>query len=448
MTESTGMHFNTILIFGIILICGFLAGKIANFFKLPKITGYITAGVVLAPSFSGILPGNFINASGSISNFALCIITYAIGGSLCFKRIRKLGKTILWMTVLEAETAFIMVFAGLFLLLPVISAHTGMGLAKESILPLALLIGALASPTDPTAALAIKEEYKAEGEVTTTILGIAALDDATGIINFSIATSIALVVLGGKAAGIGGTILQPLVSILFSVLIGIFCAVCLLAAASKVKEKGTIIVLIFGALFVCFGFAQLLHLNELLSTMVLGCCVVNLTKDREKFFVSIRDYFEEIIFIIFFVLAGAHLKPAVLLNSMWIVLAFVVLRTSGKVLGAYAGSKISNAPLNVKKYTALGLIPQGGIVVGLALLVRHEPAFSGISILLLNIILGTTVFHEFIGPLLTEIALKKAKETYKEKAPLIPVPIKKSSFSFTFNFFLRRREKLQKTQKF
>jgi len=277
------------------------------------------------------------------------------------------------------------------------------------------LAGALASPTDPTAALSIKEEYKTKGEVTTSILGIAAFDDAAGIINFSIATGIALMFFGGKAQGVGETLLHPLAEILFSVLIGFVFAVGLLWVASRVKEKGSMIVLIFGALFTCFGTAKIMGLDELLATMVLGCTVVNLAKDEEKFFVSIRDYFEEIIFIVFFVLAGAHLKPMILLNSAWIVIAFVLLRTIGKVTGVYLGGKISNAPVKVKKYTAFGLIPQGGIVVGLALLVRGDPRFDAISALLLNIILGTTVFHEFIGPLLTEIALKKAGEIDKEK---------------------------------
>lgn len=415
MTETAGIQFGTILILGIILIAGFLAGKAANLLKLPKVTGYIIAGVILAPSFTRILSDRFVEASGPISDFALCVITYAIGGSLCFRKIRKLGKTILWMTIFEAETAFLMVFAGLFLLMPFINAHTGMSLPKEAFLPLALLAGALASPTDPTAALAVKEEYKAEGEVTTTILGIAAFDDATGIINFSIATGIALVALGGKAAGAGEMFLHPIMIIFLSILMGLLFAAGLVAASSKTKDQGNMIVLIFGALFACFGVAQIFGLDELLSTMVLGCAVVNLAKDEDKFFLSIREYFEEIIFIIFFVLAGAHLNIAVLMSSMWIVLVFVALRTAGKVLGSYAGGKISHAPVNVMKYTALGLIPQGGIVVGLALLIKQDPRFSVISAILLNIILGTTVFHEFIGPLLTEIAVKKAKEIYKEK---------------------------------
>ncbi|MFQ5951823.1 MAG: cation:proton antiporter [Candidatus Omnitrophota bacterium] len=409
------IHFNTILTFGVILIFGYLAGWIANLLKLPKITGYIAAGIFLEPSFLGILPKGFIQNSDAISNFALCIITYVIGGSLHFERIKKMGKTMFWMTLLEAETAFLLVFGGLLVVFLAAGRYLGVSIQPTYYLPLALLSGALASPTDPTATIAVKEEYKADGPVTTTILGIAAFDDATGIVNFSIATAICVAVLGGAGSNIG-TFVHPVVVILGSMLMGVLFAFLLLWVARKVKEKGVLVVLIFGFLFLCFGTAKLLNMDELLSTMVLGCVVANSGKYGEKFFISIREYIEETIFVIFFVLAGAHLEIGVLKSCLWIVLVFVIFRTLGKVLGVYFGGLISGAKGNVKRYTAFGLIPQGGIVVGLALLVKQDPRFSDISTILLNIVLGTTVFHEFIGPLFAEIGLKKANEVGKEKS--------------------------------
>ncbi|MFH1304937.1 MAG: cation:proton antiporter [Candidatus Omnitrophota bacterium] len=422
MAANISAQFSVVLTFGIILIFGYLAGRIAELCRLPKITGYITAGVLLEPSFLGLLPENFIAASGPTSNFALCIITYAIGGSLCYKRIRKLGKTILWMTVLEAEAAFLLVFAGLFFAMPLLARHAGMSVDPRFYLPLALFAGALASPTDPTAILAVREEYKTAGPVTTTVLGIAAFDDATGIINFSIAGAVCIAVLGigggvlgAAGTGLAATVLYPLAGILLSVLVGAVFGFLLLMAARKVEDTGVVIVLILGSLFACFGTAQLFKLNELMCTMVLGCVVVNFAPNSEKFFISIRDYIEELVFVVFFVLAGAHLQLGVLKSSLWIVLIFVVLRIVGKFGGVFLGGLISGAPAVVRKYTAFGLIPQGGIVVGLALLVRQDPRFADISLLLLNIILGTTVLFEFIGPIFAEVALDKAGEFNKRK---------------------------------
>ncbi len=403
-------HTNAILTFGAILIFGYIAGKIANFFKLPKITGYITAGVLMEPSFLGVLPQRLIEHSTAVSNFALCIITYAIGGSLNFHRIREQGKSIIWMTLFEAEMTFLLVFAGLFLAFQVLGRYSGISVQPIYYMPLALLSAALASPTDPTATLAVRDEYKARGPVITTMLGIGAFDDALGIINFSVGMAVCVAVLGNTGEGMLATILNPLSDIVFSILMGAGFALFLLFAGRKVEDKGVLIVLILGSLFACYGTAQFLNLDELLSTMTLGCVVVNLAKNEDKFFVSVRDYLEETVFVVFFVVAGANLQLGILKSLFWIVLIFVALRTFGKFSGAFLGALLSKAPDSVRKYTAFGLIPQGGIVVGLALLVKQDPRFSEISLPLLNLILGTTVLHEFVGPLFTEVALKKTKE--------------------------------------
>ena len=408
-------NFNAILSFGLILIFGYLAGKAANLVKLPKVTGYITVGILLEPSFFGIIPAKIIEHSTIISNFALCVITYAIGGTLRLSKIKALGKTIPVITLLEAEMTFLMVVFGVFFALPVLSRLTCLAVPPAFYLPFALLAGALAAPTDPTPTLAVKEEYKAEGPVVTTILGIGAFDDALGIINFSIAVPACVAILGGVTGSVGATVMKPFLTIIFSLLTGSFFAGFLLLASRKVQDKGVMIVLILGSLFACYGIAQMLRFDELLSTMMLGFLVTNIGKDEEKYFISVRDYLEETIFVVFFVIAGANLDLTVLKNSLWLILVFVIMRMSGKFLGVYTGGVISGAQPKVRHYTALGLVPQGGIVVGLALLVSQIPQFSQVSNILLNLILGTTVLFEFLGPVLTEVALKNSGEAGKEK---------------------------------
>ena len=414
MISGVADDFNVILTFGILLISGYVAGRVANFLKLPKVTGYITVGILLEPSFLGVLPAKFIEHSDIISNFALCVISYAIGGTLQYGKIKKLGNTLVVMTLFEAMTTFLFVTVGLYIAIPFLVKIMGIDLKPVYFFPLALMAGALASPTDPTPTLAVKEEYKADGPVTTTILGIGAFDDALGIINFSIAMAICLAMLGTGVTNLGQTILHPLVAIVFSILNGIVFGVFLIFTAKRVKEKGVMVVLILGSLFACYGLAQFFQLDELLSTMTLGCLAANSGKDEDKFFISVREYFEEFIFVIFFVIAGAHLQFSVLVKCIWIVIVFVIARMLGKFFGAYTGAVISGASSNVRKYTAFGLVPQGGIVVGLALLIKQNPEFASFSNILLNIVLGTTVLFEFIGPLLTEIALKKTNEMGKQ----------------------------------
>ncbi|MBD3427158.1 MAG: sodium:proton exchanger [Candidatus Omnitrophica bacterium] len=413
MIQELSTHFNAILTFGIILLAGYVAGRVANFLKLPKVTGYIIAGVLLEPSVTGLLPQKFMAHSSVVNNFALCIITYAIGGSLSFRKIRSLGNTIWVMTIFESVMTFLMISVGLFFLLPLLTRYAGLSVEPVLFLPLAILAGSLGAPTDPTPTLAVKEEYRASGPVTTTILGIGAFDDAMGIMIFSLATAAGAAMVSGSAGGLASAIIKPLGTIFFSILTGGLFALFLLASSRKVQDKGVMVALILGSLFACFGIAQAIGLDELLSTMTFGCVVVNLAKDEDKYFLSVRDYFEEMVFTVFFVIAGANLQLGILKSALAVVIIFVALRVAGKVAGSYTGAVISGAKENVKKYTALGLVPQGGIIVGLALLLKEQPAFSGMATILLNVILGTTVLFEFIGPLLTEIAIKRSEEAGK-----------------------------------
>jgi len=388
---------------GIILLLGYLGGALAENIKLPKIVGYILVGILLEPQALNILPANFITDSLIANNFALAIITFSVGGSLAFSKIKQLGKSIVWITVLEAEFAFLLVAVGMALFM-------GWGNIWAS-LPLALLIAALASPTDPTATLAVVHEYKADGPVTRTLMGVAASDDALGIINFSLATAIASALLLGRSyLTLNNTLINPLLIVSGSILLGVVLGLALTIICKKIDADGALIAIVFGLLFACFGFAQYFGLDELLSTMTVGIAFVNFSDKSQKVFSLLSDYFEEVIFIIFFVLAGAHLRFDTLASNWVLIVAFVILRAFGKFSGTVLGARIAGSKEVVRKNMAWGLLPQGGIVVGLALLARQTPQFQSFTPLLVSLILGTTVIHEFLGPLFAKFALLRAGE--------------------------------------
>ena len=242
MFSDISANFNVILTFGVMLLFGYLGGWVANLFNLPKVTGYITAGILLEPGFFGVLPDAFIEHSDIISNFALCIISYAIGGTLQYSKIKELGKTLVVMTLFESIVTFLFVTIGLYFAIPLMVKILGIDLKPLYFFPLALMAGALASPTDPTPTLAVKEEYKADGPVTTTILGIGAFDDALGIINFSLAMAICTALLGSGITNLSQTILSPLLDIVLSILNGLVLGGFLVIAAKRVKDKGVMIV--------------------------------------------------------------------------------------------------------------------------------------------------------------------------------------------------------------
>ncbi|MFH1360707.1 MAG: cation:proton antiporter [Candidatus Omnitrophota bacterium] len=391
---------------------GFLCGEIATKIKLPKVTGYILAGVLLNPDIVTAIPKNFINQTNAVTNIALSFVTFSIGGTLLFSRLKTLGKKILSITVFEAEAAFLAVTAGLCLCLPFLYGTQNSWLTF--IFPLSLLLGCLASPTDPTSNLAVVHEYKAKGEVSSTILGVAAFDDALGIINYSLAIVVAHTLILHVKFDIFHSFIKPLIilggSLLLGIVFGLFFN--LISFLIKKETEGTLTVLIFALLPLCYGMATLLGLDELLSTMIMGIIVVNLNYKKDKIFKILERYTEQLIFVLFFTLSGMHLNFSVLKSSFFLIVIFILFRTIGKYVGTAWGASLSHASLKIRKYVPAGLIPQGGIVVGLALLIGQEPVFHSFSEVIVNVIIGATIFHELIGPVLVKASLKKAGEIH------------------------------------
>ena len=403
-----------IMIVGIILITGFIFGEVARKIKLPKVTGYILAGIFLNPQFLPIIPLDFPSHTGLITNVALTFITFSVGGTLLFSRIKKLGKGIVWITVCEAEFAFLIVAVG-FLIATPFFLNVSSASWLVTFIPVSLLLASLAAPTDPSATLAITHEYKAKGEVSSTIMGVAAFDDVLGIINYSVVVVIAAALVKHAHAGFNQVLLSSLLSVCGAVLLGALFGWLLNFVSSLIQREteGMLIVLIFWLLSLCFGLSTILGVDELLATMTMGVIVVNFNKKHEKIFKMLERYTEELIFVLFFTLSGMHLDFGGLVNSFWLVLLFVVLRTFGKVTGSVFGAVISKSSKKVRRYVAGGLIPQGGIVVGLALLMSQNPAFSDFSNIILSIIIGATVFHELLGPVIAKMTLIRAGEIKK-----------------------------------
>jgi len=403
-----------ILIVGVILFTGFVFGEVCTRIKLPKVTGYILAGILLNPSVASMIDPSFVENTSLVTNVALSFITFSVGGTLYFPKIRNLGKSILFITLFEAEFAFLFVAAAFTLLGPVLLSNTHMSLSSFFI-PLALLMASLASPTDPSATLAIEHQYHAKGEVTSTVMGVAAFDDILGMINYSIAVALSGVLLLHQPFG-SDAIIKPIISIAGAIILGGVFGLLLnrLTKVIRKETEGVLITVIISLLALCFGLARLAGFDELLSTMTMGVMVVNFNMKRDKIFKILERYTEELIFVLFFTLSAMHLDFSVLISNWLFILLFVVFRSVGKFSGAFAGGKISGASPSVQKYTAGGLIPQGGIVIGLALMIRQNPAFGSISDILMNVIIGATVIHEILGPVLAKLSLARAGELQEE----------------------------------
>jgi Kef-type K+ transport system membrane component KefB len=403
---------NVILSIGLLIFTGFIFGELAKTIRLPKISGYILAGILLNPDLLGIMSGKFVEHTDPLLTIALSVITFSIGGTLSKSKIKSAGKTVLFLTIYESLSAFLFVFLFMFF-----SFYFFITIFQSIylILAISIVLASLASPTDPSATLAVIHEYKARGIVSDTVLEIAAFDDIMGIIVYTLATAFATYFLGktdihfthvfiDMGRNIGGAILVGAVTgFLFNFLIRLF----------QNESDGSLIVITLGLILLTYGIADYFKFETLLSTMTLGAIVVNINPLAENIFKLIERYTDELIFVIFFSLSGLHLQLSSLTGSFLIIAIFIVARALGKFTGIYVGAVQFKTDPKIKKYTAGGLIPQGGIVIGLALLLMNNEVYQSISSLVIGIVIGATLIHEITGPIFSRISLKKAGELNK-----------------------------------
>ena len=401
---------NTLLVIGVLLTVGIILGELAEKLGFPRVTGYILAGILLNPEIFHLVPVAFVQSSEPFTNLCLALLTFSVGGTLALGPLRELGKGIAFIAIAEAELAALMVMLGVLVALPHIT-HIQGATFMATYLPLGLLLGALASPTDPSATLAVMHQYKAKGPVSFTIMGVAALDDALGIMNFSVATALAAVFSAGTALHVG-SLLTPLATIAASIALGVACGLLFHFATRAFHNApdGLHIVIIIGILALCYGLATVFDLDQLLATMTVGITVVNFGRQRDRIFRLIEEYAEPLVFVLFFTISGMYLDFSVLAKFLPLVLLFVVFRAIGKLSGAFAGGTLAHASNTVRRYTGWGLLPQGGIVIGLALIMRQNPAFADIGNIIVSVTIGATVIHELIGPITSKLALQKAGE--------------------------------------
>ena len=392
------------MVLGILLFLGLLGAKVSNRLKFPMVTGFIVVGMLLSPSVLGVLSREIIEEFSIITDVALSIVAFIVGGSLSIRRLKRLSKQILWITMVQASLATIFVIVLILLLIPNI-----ISLEWNSLVAMALVLGAISAATAPAATLAIVHEYRAKGPLTTTLLAIVALDDAVCIIYFIIAMAFANTILA--PGSMSHLIFQPLVGIIYSILLGASFSVILYFTKKIVRGSEEILTAILGLVFLVSGFARLLDADPLLANMVFGFIVENYVGFEESF--TVLENIENVIFALFFTLAGTHFDPGLMMTALPLTLIMTIGRFSGKCFGSYVGGLISKAPEALKKYVGLGLLPQAGVTVGLILFAAREALFEPFISIALNATLAAVIINELIAPPLTKYAIFKAGEAYK-----------------------------------
>ncbi len=388
----------------ITLLAGFVFGKLAELAKVPEITGYIIAGVFLGPSILNVLNVEALSSFDVITNFVLGIIAYQIGTELWMPKVRKSGKSIVTITSVQAIATALIVFAVIYLI--------------DGRLWLALTLSAIATATAPAPIMVIVKKLRAKGPVTNTVIPVVGIDDMFGVIIFGLFTAIAVATIGNEALSIHNAVIEPIIEVLLSVGVGSVLGI-ILGFISKFfihrlpKKEKYIAYLVFSlsSVLLAVFIAHTYHLSMILTPMMIGMVFTNLVK-KEPFEIqgAALSNFSGPLIIIFFTLAGAQLSLSVLKSAGLIAILYIVLRTIGKIGGAYLGATLAKSPKVVRNATGFCLLPQGGVEIGM--LVAVSSIFpSGEAIFIKTIVLAGILFFEIVGPIIFKITLEKVGES-------------------------------------
>ncbi len=382
------------------MIAGLLLTRVVKLIRLPNVTGYLIAGLLIGPYCLKLLPAGAVESLDLITVVALGFIAFSIGGEFKLAHIRSIGGKAIVITVFQALCATILV--------------DGVLLLCGFDAPLALVLGAIATATAPAATLLVVRQYRAKGEVTNTLLPVVAMDDAIGLMVFSLSMAVAQAISGGGAVSVSEMVFKPLLEIALSLLAG--CALGALLALSMrfFHSRGSRLSLCIAAVILGVAVAKRFELSDLLVCMAVGGVFVNLRNDAIET-LDLADGWTPPLFMLFFVISGAELDVSALPAVGLLGVLYLVARSLGKYFGAWLGATLVHAPHSIRKYLGAMLLPQAGVAIGMAQLALTQLPEYGTQIQ--AVALAATLIYELVGPVLTKLALVRAGEIVLPEKP-------------------------------
>ncbi len=407
------MHMESLLAVGVAVIAGLMLTRLFTRLKLPDVTAYLVAGVLIGPWVLGRLgvPGLGLRTAEDVdkleflSDIALGFIAFAIGSEFRLSKLKEIGKQATVVGIVQSVMAALVVDAAL------LGLHL---VLKEKLpVPMALTLGAIATATAPAATLMVVRQYKAKGPVTDILLPVVALDDAVGLVVFAVSFGAARAMVEGSVNTLE-IFLAPLLEIVFSLVLGALLGLVLSWVERFFNSNKNRLTLMTGFVLLTVGLAKLefplagmtVGFSPLLTCMMLGtvfCNVCPLSEDlMEK-----EERWTAPIYTIFFVLSGAALRFDVFadVTIVGVGVVYILTRCAGKFFGAWLSTKATHCPPMVCKWLGITLFPQAGVALGMCL---QATELGEQGILVRNIILFSVLVYELVGPALTKMALTKA----------------------------------------
>jgi Kef-type K+ transport system membrane component KefB len=384
---------------GILLIVGYGIGKLAARVKLPEITGFIIAGILMGESVTGIIPRHMGEDLSLVTEVALGLIALTIGGEFYSAKLRRLGTAIVIITLVQLFASFAVVTVALLVVrLP---------------LPFALLMGAIASATAPAATVAIVQSLRARGKFIDYLYGVVALDDAGAVILFGVVFAVATGFVGDAGGHGAALVLHAFREVGLSLVVGAVGGFAIHALARRKSNAHEVLIITLGMLFLTTAVAIVFELSPLLTNMAAGALLINMAPQNHRIF-RFLEPFTPPIYALFFVIAGTELRPAILAQSQIVLLGgvYILARAVGKYGGVYLGARLSGVEPEIRTNLGICMLPQAGVAIGLVLLIQASPLMAGLSPqysrivdTMVNVILLSVFVNEIIGPPLSRGAI-------------------------------------------
>lgn len=408
---------STLLSVSIALLAGLLMTRAFKPLKLPSVTAYLIAGVLIGPYCIGALGIDGIGFSTSdavsklslVSEVALGFIAFSIGNEFRVSDLKKTGKQAFVIGVLQAITATLFVDIGLYLI------HLAM--PEKFTLAQVITLGAIATATAPAATLMVVRQYKAQGPLTKLLLPIVALDDAVGLVVFAVSFGIAKTLVSGQIDLIS-IIVNPIIEIICSLLLGAAMGWVLTQLEKLFNSNTNRLNLTIGAVFLTASLSMMdfhvgpvhIQFSSLLVCMMLGtvfCNICPLSHDL----MAASDKWTSPLFALFFVISGAELELGVFTDVAIIIIGavYILTRSAGKYFGTLYSAKLTHCGPKICKYLGITLLPQAGVALGMCTTAMQLGAQGN---LIRNITLFAVLIYELVGPLLTRQALSAAGEIH------------------------------------
>jgi len=383
-----------LLTLGGLFVAGLVADLLSRRTFLPRVTLLLLVGFLAGPAVLDVLPDFRENWFPVLTRLALVTVGFLLGEKMTLSSFRERGSTVLWMSVGETLCASLMV--------------TGILLAVGTPIEIAILLAGIAPASAPAATVDVVRETGAQGEFSETLLGIVAIDDAWGLLMFSILLSLAEVI-SGQSGGAGQAILKGIWEVGGAVLIGVLIGIPLAYLTGRIEEGEPTQAEALGMVFLSGGLAVWLDVSYILAAMILGATVANIARHHRRCFNAIEGI-EWPFMILFFVLAGASLHVDALIKAGLLGTTYIIGRITGLILGARVSGRFCQADKTIGHWMGMALMPQADVALGMALIAGQH--FPDLKETIMTVVIGSTVFFELLGPVVIRRVLIHVGEAY------------------------------------